>query len=364
MILERYLAREILTTTFAITLVLIVVVMSGRLSIYIADAAAGKIAANLVFPVLLARLPEYLERVLPLSLFLGVLTSLIQLNQNSELTVMTATGFGSNRVIRVVLVCGLFVALVVSLFSFYVSPRGGLYVNYLISNQGLQNELSVVTPGKFYQLDESGGTIYAADISEDRSLMSEVLLSRVASEEGTGFPALILADSGYPEWSDSGDYYFVLESGLRYEGEPGRPDYRVTEFDSYKQLLPSPEIENTRRAEEQTMMIHQLFGSDAPEQIAEVNWRLSMPALVLVLALLAQPLSNGAVRKGGPYARIFPGVILYVVYLVALNAARDAIANGSASNVPIIWSVHLCFLMLSLGLIYYPTWRLRRVAAK
>lgn len=363
MILERYLAREILTTTFAITMVLIVVVMSGRLSSYIADAAAGKLAASLVFPVLLARLPEYLELVLPLSLFLGVLISLIQLNQSSELTVMTATGFGQGRLIGVILVCGLFVAIVVSLFSFYVSPRGGLYVNYLIANQGLQNELSVVTPGKFYQLDESGGTIYAADISEDRTLMTEVLLSRVASEESTGFPALILADRGYPERSEYGGYYFVLERGLRYEGEPGRPDYRITEFDSYKQLLPEPEIENTKRAEEQTMLMHQLFGSDAPEQKAEVNWRLSMPVLVLILALLAQPLSSGAVRRGGPYGRVFPGVLLYVLYLVGLNAARDEIATGSASNISIIWLVHVCFLLLAVGLIIYPTWRLRRVAA-
>jgi lipopolysaccharide export system permease protein len=362
MILERYLAREILSTTFAITVVLIVVVMSGRLSSYIADAAAGKLAANLVFPVLLARLPEYLELVLPLSLFLGVLISLIQLHQSSELTVMYATGFGQSGVIRVVVVCALFVALVVALFSFYVSPRGGLYVNYLIANQGLQNELSVVTPGKFYQLDESGGTIYAADISEDRSLMSEVLLSRVANDDGSNFPALILADRGYPEWSDYGGYYFVLETGLRYEGVPGRPDYRVTEFDRYKQLLPEPEIENTKRAEEQTLLIHQLFGTDSPARLAEINWRLSMPVLVLVLALLAQPLSSASVRRGGPYARVFPGVMLYVIYLISLNAARDEIATGSASNVATIWLVHLGFLLLFAGMILYPRWRLRRLA--
>ncbi len=363
MILERYLAREILSTTFAITLVLIVVVMSGRLSSYIGDAAAGKLAANLVFPVLLARLPEYLELVLPLSLFLGVLISLIQLNQNSELTVMTATGFGQARLLRVILLCGLFIALVVSLFSFYVSPRGGQYVNYLISNQGLQNELSVVTPGKFYQLDESGGTIYAADISEDRTLMTEVLLSRVADVEGNTLPTLILANRGYPERSESGAYYFVLESGLRYEGTPGRPDYRVTEFDSYKQRLPEPEIENTKRAEEQTMLIHQLLGDNTPERLAEINWRLSMPVLVLVLGLLAQPLSNGSVRRGGPYARVFPGVMLYVIYLVCLNAARDEIASGSVEQVPGIWFVHLAFLALAAVLIFYPRWRLRRLAS-
>lgn len=360
MILERYLAREILSTTFAITFVLVIVVMSGRLSSHIADAAAGRLAANLVFPVLLGRLPEYLELVLPLSLFLGVLISLIQLNQNSELTVMTATGFGRNKVIQVILLCGVFVALVVSLFSFYVSPRGGSYVNYLIANQGLQNELSVVTPGKFYQLDETGGTIYAADISEDRNYMSEVLLSRVANENSSDLPILVLADSGYPEWSDLGGYYFVLEQGLQYEGEPGRPDYRITEFDRYKQLLPEPEIENTKRAEEQTLFIHELFGSDEPLWLAELNWRLSMPVLVLVLALLAQPLSTGSVRRGGPYGRVFPGVLLYVIYLVALNTAKEEIASGSSAL--LIWLVHLSFILLAAAMIFYPTWHFRRVA--
>lgn len=362
MILERYLAREILSTTFAITLVLIVVVMSGRLSSYIADAAAGKLAASLVFPVLLARLPEYLELVLPLSLFLGVLIALIQLRQNSELTAMTATGFGTSKVIRVVVLCAVFIALVVSLFSFYVSPRGGQYVNYLIANQGLQNELSVVTPGKFYQLDDSGGTIYAADITEDRSLMSEVLLSRAQTVDGASQPTLILAESGYPEWSDYGGYYFVLETGLRYEGTPGQSDFRVTEFDRYKQLLPEPEIENTKRAEEQTLMIHQLLSENTALRLAELNWRISMPVLVLVLALLAQPLSNSSPRQGGAYSRVLPGVLLYVFYLVALNAAREEIAKGLTEGIPLMWLVHLCFLLLALALIYYPKFQLSRAA--
>ena len=360
MILDRYLAREILNTTFAITIVLILVVMSGRLSSQIADAASGRLAIGLVFPVLLARLPEYLEIVLPLSLFLGVLISLIQLRQNTELTAMLATGFGTARIVRVVVVCALFIAIVVSLFSFYVSPRGSQYVNLLISNQGLQNELSVVTPGRFYELDEAGGTIYAAEISEDRNLMNEVLLSRSQTSSGEARPTLILSESGYPQLTESGNSYFVLDRGTSYEGTPGSANFRVTEFDSYRQLMPEPEIENTKRTEEQTLMIHQLFEEINDLHLAEINWRLSLPFLVVILALLAQPLSNASPRKGGAYARVFPGVLMYVIYLVALNSAKEEIASGSSSAVPLIWSVHLIFLLIALAMMAYPLVQLKR----
>ena len=362
MILERYLAREILGTTFAITLILVVVVMSGRLSSQIADAASGRLAIDLVFPVLLARLPEYLEIVLPLALFLGALVSLIQLRQNSELVSMGATGFGTFRVIRVVLFCALFVALVVAVFSCYIAPRGGQQLNYLITYQGLQNELSVVTPGRFYELDEAGGTIYAADISEDRNLMQEVLLSRAQSSEGGSRPVLVLSDSGYPEQSENGDNYFVLENGLSYEGVPGQADFRVTEFDYYKQLMPEPEIQNTKRDEEQILLLHELFAESGDAITAEISWRFSMPIMVLIVALLAQPLSNSSPRRGGPYARIFPGVLLYIVYLVLLNASREAIAQGSSFAVGGIWLVHLGFLALALALIFYPYLQLKRAA--
>ena len=44
MILFRYLSREVFVTTFAVSLTLLVIVMSGRLVKYLADAASGDLA--------------------------------------------------------------------------------------------------------------------------------------------------------------------------------------------------------------------------------------------------------------------------------------------------------------------------------
>lgn len=348
MILERYVAREAIAATLAIALVLMIVVMSGRMSAYIDDAAAGRIAAELVFPLLVTRLPEFLELVLPLALFLGVLIALMQLRQSSEMTVMTATGFGGQRLLAVIAACALVVALVVASFSFYLSPRGGQYVNNLISGQGLQSELSVVIPERFYRFTDAGDTLYASEILEARTLMRDVMLSRVGDTDNARRPTIILAEQGYPLWADNGGYYFVLENGARFEGTPGEADFRVTRFERFHHLLSDPEPTHLRRTREQTLVFHELLALDSPAATAEIHWRLSLPVLVVVLALVALPLSESAPRQGGRYARVIPGVVLYMLYLVLLNSAREAVIEGDGSNWMLFWVVHALFGLFAL----------------
>ena len=358
MILQRYLIRDILLTTLGITLILMIVVMSGRLSSYIADAAAGRLASGLVFPVLLARLPEYLELVLPLSLFLGVMVSLIQFRQSSELTVMTATGFSTVRLLQSVLFCAAFVAMLVSLFSFYISPRGGQYVNSLVAGQGLQNELSVVTPGRFYQLDDAGGTIHANRISDDRDLMTEVMLSRVGSDLEAAGDTLILAERGYPFVHENGGNYFVLEDGLRYVGKPGEANYQLTRFERYFQLMPEREVIDGKRTEEQTLFFHQLLPRQSDAMRAELNWRISLPLLVLVLGFIAYPMSRSMPRQGGRYARVLPGALLSVLYIVALNAAREAQVESEGNSLT-FWLIHLAFVTLAGLMLGFPALKMK-----
>ena len=83
-ILARYFAREILQTTFAVTLILLLIFLSGRFAGYLADAASGKISAEVIAYLLLYRAPSILQRILPLSLFLGILLVLHLKKQEKE----------------------------------------------------------------------------------------------------------------------------------------------------------------------------------------------------------------------------------------------------------------------------------------
>ncbi|MBT4522259.1 MAG: LptF/LptG family permease, partial [Halieaceae bacterium] len=64
----RYLNREVLTHMMAVSVVLLVIIVSGRLVKYLAEAAAGDLSAGILLPVIMYRLPGFLELILPLGL--------------------------------------------------------------------------------------------------------------------------------------------------------------------------------------------------------------------------------------------------------------------------------------------------------
>lgn len=73
LIIFRALARDLVATTTAVASVLLLVIISGRFIRLLADAAAGRIDASVLLPVIGYRLPGFLELILPLAFFLGVL---------------------------------------------------------------------------------------------------------------------------------------------------------------------------------------------------------------------------------------------------------------------------------------------------
>jgi lipopolysaccharide export system permease protein len=83
--------------------------------------------------------------------------------------------------------------------------------------------------------------------------------------------------------------------------------------------------------------------------------------LVPVIALIAQALSRTSHRRGR-YVKMLPAFIIYITYLVALNAARDAIGKEKISSDLGMWWVHLVFLGLGITLLFGGDW-LRRFRA-
>jgi lipopolysaccharide export system permease protein len=74
--------------------------------------------------------------------------------------------------------------------------------------------------------------------------------------------------------------------------------------------------------------------------------------------LLAIPLSKTNPRQGR-FARMLPAVLLYVIYLVILNAARGAVEDGKISSSLGLWWVHALFLFIALTLLFLPVVRQR-----
>ena len=167
MIIFRYIARDLLGTTAAVCAVLMLVIISGRFVKYLAQAAAGMLDANILFAVIGYRLPGFLELILPLAFFLGILLVYGRLYVDSEMTVLYACGMSPNTLIAYTMAVAVLVAGVVAWLSFSVSPGGLAKAEALLSAQKSRGEFESLEGGKFYPLRGGRGVTYTESIDDD-----------------------------------------------------------------------------------------------------------------------------------------------------------------------------------------------------
>lgn len=347
MIIFRYIARDILATTAAVSLVLMLVVMSGRFVKYLALAAAGQLDPNVLFAVIGYRVPGFLELILPLGFFLAILLVYGRMYVDSEMTVLHACGLGPNTLTLYTMAVAVAVALLVAWLSLSVSPGGLARADALLSAQTKRGELESAEAGKFYSLNEGRGVTYSEKISQD-GVMHNVFLAEAGNENSKDpTRVVVFAKNGRAQQDrENGERYLVLESGYRVQGVPGRADFQITSFEQYGQRLAKPAAEPDRRERAAALSTRILLSSSEPAHRASLQWRLSVPILVLVVTLIAVPLSRTSPRQGR-FVKIFPAVILYILYLITLNGARGAVEEQSQTAWLGLWWVHGVFLSIA-----------------
>jgi lipopolysaccharide export system permease protein len=142
--------------------------------------------------------------------------------------------------------------------------------------------------------------------------------------------------------------YLVLKQGTRYEGQPGKANYRITDFEEFGQHVdPKGEIVVTNNKVNRLPTL-ELLGSTLPDYQAALQWRLSSPLVVLIVTLLGVLFSHTNPRRGR-YAMLFPAILLYLIYLVLLNSDRGAVEEERLSSAIGLWGVHFAFFILTMS---------------
>ncbi|BFM15340.1 LPS export ABC transporter permease LptF [Maricurvus nonylphenolicus] len=357
MIIFRYLAREVLLSMVAVSGILLLIIMSGRFVKYLSQAAAGKLAPEVLFAIMGYRLPGFLELVLPLGLFIAILLAYGRLYMDSEMTVLSACGMSQKRLLGYTLMPGVVVAVIVALLSLYVSPLGAERSDILLNEQKQRSEFDHLSPARFQATQGGTGVTYARKISEDRTLLHNVFMAEMASRDkgkadaGENELAVILAESGEQYIDpDNGERYLLLHNGYRYTGRPGELEYEEIKFDRYAQYLAPMEDIDPYDVKSDALPTAELWQSDKLEDRATLQWRVSLPVLVLVVTMLAVPLSHTNPRQGR-YVQMIPAILIYIFYLVSLNAARGNIEDGKLPVEVGMWAVHAVFFALALILL-------------
>lgn len=354
LIIFRYLARELAGSLFAVTIVLLMILMSGRLIRQLAAAAAGEVSLDIVFFTLILRLPSFLEMILPLALFISILLAYGRMFAESEMTVLTATGFSSRRLLAYTSIPALLLMLVVGSFSLVVSPWGAQKMEGLYRKQAQLTEFELLAPGRFQSMAKGSRVTYAESLSSDKTQMNQVFIA-----DGN---SLLLAERGTQYVSDeTGSRFLELHNGRRYDWTPGSLAFEALDFGLYGVKI-ADEPEERSKLRKEAVPTLDLVGSDDLKQQAQLQWRISMLLMVPIVTLLAVPLSKVNPRQGR-FARLFPAIVLYMVYISLLIAMTGLIEKGKLPVAIGLWPLHLVYLLIGLGLWLLPEW-IRRQKVK
>ena len=359
-IFQRALVREFANNGLLLFTVLLGIIVISQLIRFLGEAVSGRLAVDGVLAMLGFSAMNYLPVLLSISLFLSILLTLSRSYRDSEMVVWFGSGIGLIRWIRPVLVYALPVVSLIALLSLVLSPwalhKADEYKHGLES----RDDVTAATPGTFRE-SKQADRVYFVDNAE---LGSNRVGNIFVQSEQNGKLGTMMAKQGLQETRPNGDRFLVLLKGTRYEGIPGRRDYRVVEFDRYavridsvpaKQMLPNLNAMST----------FELWSNPTTWNLSQLEWRIGLPISAAILALLAIPLSYVNPRAGRSL-NLVVALVLYMVYTNMISVTNSWVGMGKISPALGLWAIHSVMLAVVIMLFYWrmSLFSMRRVLGK
>jgi len=288
---------------------------------------------------------EYLVIIVPISILLAIMLALGRHYRDNEMAALGAAGIGLLHFYRPYIWLIALVAALTAWLSLDLSPWASGEVNRLRDIGKAQSvDLTAFEPGKFRTVMGGAGVFYTEEYDRKTGDFRHVFLRAKMGDE----TVVILADYGEQAVDpDTQENILILKDGYRYEGEPGRADYRITAFREHGVRI---ELRNVEASlDVNAKPLEALIGSSDWKDHVELHWRFSVPVSVILLGLLAVPLAYVRPRQGR-YAQLVVALLIYMLYSNLLTAGRLWVEETGISPMIGIWSIHaaLMFIVFSL----------------
>ena len=342
---QRYVLREVIQTWLAVTGVLVAILVSNQLSRVLGQAADNQYGRHVVFDLIALGAIMNLSVIVPIGLLLAVVLTLGRMYHDSEMAALQACGFGPARLLAPLFCFAAVIALGLAWLVFVQVPQADGQAQLLRQSALKEAQFGQLDAGRFKAFS-GGDAVFYAERVDAEGILHNVFVQR----ESAGRIEVALADTAtYSKAAPNGVHLVTLFNGRRYEGVPGRNDFRVIEFREHGIPISTPsDVAGTQDPD--TKPTRDLLGSAAPSDIAQLQYRTSTPLMALVLTLVAVPLSRLRPRQGR-YARVGFAIVVYFIYSNLLSAAKVWLEKGDLPPVIGVWWVHAAALALGLYLV-------------
>ena len=321
MIFQRALLREFAGLAGAVFMTLFAIALTTRLIRLLGQAAGGQIPSDAVIAFLGFFALGALPVLLSLTMFIAVLLTLTRSWRDSEMVIWFGAGLSLTAWLRPVMVFALPQLALIAVLSLFISPWSAQMGEQYQSRVAARNDVTRVSPGVFGETSGKDRVFFVESVSGDAKTVQNVFVSSVQQARG----GVSMSRTGYTDIAPNGDRFIVLERGRRYDGSPGDPEYRVTEFERYEARIETKESDELVVTHKQ-LPTWALVMNPTSANLGELVWRFGVPLSALVLVMLAIPISFVNPRAGRSANLLF-ALFTYVVYSNLLSVSQARVAQ-------------------------------------
>jgi len=348
-ILGRYILREVVAAWLVVTGVLLVILLANQVVGVLERAAANQYPQSVVLELIGLGALQYLSILLPVGLLLGVVLAFGRLYHDSEMAAALACGAGAQSLYLPVALLAVVVTAGLAWLTLVIAPQATGQVLSLRNAALHAGQLAPIAPRKFRTF--GGGTnavVYAQEVNADGTL-GHVFVER---NRGPLVEVALAQRARHAVTADGMTHVLTLYDGERFEGVPGSAEFRIVRFAEHVIPVQVPQVADVGRNLE-ARSTESLIDSRDPAEHAELNWRITMPIMCLVLALLAVPLARLRPRQGR-YARVWIAVVIFFLYYNLAAVGKTWISRGTVAAGLGLWWTHAVVALLALGVILGP----------
>ncbi len=326
-IIDHYLIREVIYPLLAICTALLVIFVTYSLSRFLVDADAGLLQAADVAGLTFLKAVISLDVLLPLSLFLAIMTGLGRLYTDSEIYAMRSSGISEGLLLRPLIRLALILAVVIALLSTWARPWAYTQSYAIRAEAEAAAETGRIRESRFYSYGTNERTVFIEHIADNGSDLEGVFVHTV---KGDNLEVITAATGVFDYFARPASHRLELHDARVYKQEAQGTDFSA-QFGQFTIWLPAeqPQPPGYRVKSAAT---GELLRSHEPVDRAELQWRLSTPVSALLLTLAAIPLSRSRPRQGR-YAKMLAALAVYAVYFNLLDVARSWVEQGSSAYI-------------------------------
>ena len=335
-IIVLYILKQVTKTIFFTFLILFGILFFNESIQFLEKASRGDLYPSLLIPVLFFSLPAILEVSIPISVFLGILISIYNLNKTNELSFIYQLGMGQKNLTLVTLIPVIFCSLFVFFNSFYFVPKSNENLSFLSDSQSFSDKFKLMGEGKINTFPDLGGIIFAKEAS-DRGFKD--VFANFNSENSD---LILNSKEVLGSSQDEKLNKLTFESGnLVIPSQSGTIDLEFEELFflfNKKQKLAEKNIEK--------MSLSLLIQEDKNEDFyREFLKRLSLSLMLIISSLVAIPLSLRMANKGR-FTMILSGLVIFLTYYGLVQGQKVLVLESSFSSLQVFSVLHFIFVTI------------------